>query len=146
MNLTPFQPNRSSRKKPTRRGRGNGSGIGGTSGRGHKGQKSRSGGGVSPGFEGGQMPLARRIPKWGFHNIFKKRYALCNVETLNQFQAGDVIDLAVLASRGTFPKYLKKLKILGNGELKIALTVKAHKVSRQAAEKIQAAGGTVELL
>lgn len=144
MNLSDFQPAKSSRKKPLRRGRGNASGSGGTAGRGHKGQKSRSGGGVRPGFEGGQMPLARRIPKWGFTNIFKQHYVICNVSDLNGFKKGEVIDLQVLTTRRAKP--LKKLKILGNGELKVALTVKAHKFSHTALEKIKAAGGTVEVL
>lgn len=146
MNLVDFQPAKSSRKKPRRYGHGNASGKGGTSGRGHKGQKSRSGGGTRSGFEGGQMPLSRRIPKWGFTNIFKKHYAICNLSTLNLFDEGSVVDLQALTQKRSISRKLNKLKILGNGELGKALTVKAHKFSRKAAEKITAAGGTVEVV
>lgn len=146
MELRPFQPATSSRRLQRRRGRGNGSGQGGTAGRGHKGQKARTGGGVKPGFEGGQMPLSRRIPKWGFTNLFKERYVICNLDTLNTFADGECVDLAALAKRKRVPKGLKKLKILGDGELKVKLTVRAHRFSRRALAKIQAAGGTAELL
>lgn len=92
------------------------------------------------------MPLARRIPKWGFTNIFRENYVICNVSMLNGFKKGEVVDLQVLATRKSVPKRLKKLKILGHGDLKVALTVKAHKFSQQAVEKIKAAGGTIEIL
>lgn len=146
MDLKAFQPEKSPRRKRRRVGRGNGSGWGGTAGRGHKGQKARAGGGSARGFEGGQMPLARRIPKWGFTNIFKKEYVICNVADINGFSEGDVVDQAVLTERGIIRKSRSPLKILGDGELKVKLTVKAKCFSRSAEEKIKAAGGQVEVL
>lgn len=146
MELTAFKPVKSPRRRKRRVGRGNGSGCGGTSGRGHKGQKARSGGKVARGFEGGQMPLARRIPKWGFTNIFKKSYLICNISDLNDFKAGDVVDKAALLEKRMVRKSRDPLKILGDGDLKVKLTVKAHRFSRAAAEKIKAAGGEVEVL
>lgn len=134
-------------KKRKRVGRGIGSGFGKTSGKGHKGQNARSGGGVRPGFEGGQMPLFRRLPKRGFNNPFKKQYAIVNVETLNRFEDNDSINLEVLIERGIAKRRDAKdgLKILGKGELKKKLNVKAHKFSSEAKAKIEALGGTCEV-
>lgn len=133
-------------KRTKRVGRGPGSGHGKTSTRGHKGQKARSGGGVRPGFEGGQMPLQRRIPKRGFTNIFKKEYAIVNVGDLNIFADGTEITPELLIENGLIKKVKDGVKILGNGELERSLTVKAHKVSKQAEEKINARGGKVEVI
>lgn len=129
-----------------RLGRGIGSGIGKTSGKGHKGQNARSGGGVRPGFEGGQNPLYRRIPSKGFSNAkFKKVYSTVNVSDLNRFEQGTEVDMVKLLEMGLLSKIEKDgVKILGNGELKVALKVKANKFTQQAKEKITAAGGTVE--
>jgi large subunit ribosomal protein L15 len=146
MDLTFYKPDKSPRKKKRRIGRGEGSGWGKTAGRGHKGQKARAGGGVAAGFEGGQMSLARRIPKWGFTNIFKKQYVICNLSDLNRFKDGDVVDQETLTRKGTIGRKRRALKILGDGDLKVKLTVKAHKFSRSAAEKIQAAGGQIEVI
>lgn len=146
MDLTAYKPAKSPRKKARRVGRGEGSGWGKTAGRGHKGQKARAGGGTAAGFEGGQMPLARRIPKWGFTNIFKKEYVICNVSDLNVFKDGDLVDQESLVRQGTISRSKAALKILGDGELKVKLTVKAHKFSRSAADKIQALGGQIEVI
>lgn len=133
-------------KRPKRVGRGPGSGHGKTSTRGHKGQKARSGGGVRPGFEGGQMPLQRRIPKRGFTNIFKKEYAIVNVKDLNIFADGTEVTPELLIESGLVRKLKDGVKILGDGELERSLIVKAHKVSKQAEEKITARGGRVEVI
>lgn len=133
-------------KRTKRVGRGPGSGRGKTSTRGHKGQKSRSGGGVRPGFEGGQMPLQRRIPKRGFTNIFKKEYAILNIKDLNRFDNGTEITPELLKSSGLISNLKDGVKILGDGELEKQLTVKAHKISKQAEEKISARGGKVEVI
>lgn len=128
-----------------RLGRGIGSGLGKTSGKGHKGQWARSGGGVRPGFEGGQMPIARRIPKRGFNNKFRKEYVVVNVGALNELPANTVVDFLFVMSNG-LAKSVKNavgLKVLGTGELKVALTVKAQKFSETAKAAIEAAGGTV---
>lgn len=146
MDLKLYKPDSSPRKKARRIGRGEGSGWGKTAGRGHKGQKARSGGGPKAGFEGGQMPLARRIPKWGFTNIFKKEYVVCNVSDLNAFSDGETVDLESLIRQGAISRSKKALKVLGDGELKVKLTVKAHKFSRVAVEKIQACGGQIEVI
>jgi large subunit ribosomal protein L15 len=146
MDLDAFKPAPGVRKQKKRVGRGNGSGWGGTAGRGHKGQKARSGGTVKRGFEGGQMSLARRIPKWGFNNIFKKEYEVCNIDQLNVFKKGETVDRESLSSKGLIDKKKGPFKVLGNGELKVALTVKANKFSRTAREKIEAAGGQIEVL
>ena len=132
--------------KKFRKGRGIGSGLGKTAGKGHKGQNARSGGGVRPGFEGGQMPLYRRLPSRGFNNAnFAKVYSTVNVDKLNVFEANAVVDAAALIERGILSKVEKDgIKILGNGELKVALTVKANKFTATAAEKIKALGGTPE--
>ena len=144
MKLYDLHPAEGSRTAPKRVGRGAGSGLGKTSGRGHKGQKARSGGGVRPGFEGGQMPLIRRIPKRGFYNPFSKQYAIVNVEDLAAFEAGCVVDFAALKAAGLVNKEFDGLKVLGNGELTVALTVKAAKFTQSAREKIEAAGGKAE--
>lgn len=127
-------------------GRGIGSGHGKTSTRGHKGQKARSGGGVRPGFEGGQMPLQRRLPKRGFTNIFKKYYAVVNVGDLERFEEGTVVTPELLIEAGLVNKIKDGVKILGNGELTKKLTVQAHKFSQQAEEKITARGGQIEVI
>ena len=128
-------------KSKKRLGRGEGSGLGKTSGRGHKGQKARSGGYHKVGYEGGQMPLARRLPKRGFANIFKKDFALINVSDLNKFEGTTEIDLNFLKQKKMFRKDQNQLKVMGNGELKLALTVKAKKFTKTAVEKIEQAGG-----
>ncbi|MDO5301752.1 MAG: 50S ribosomal protein L15 [Tissierellia bacterium] len=135
-------------KAKKRVGRGIGSGTGKTSGRGHKGQKARSGGGVRPGFEGGQMPLFRRLPKRGFTNIFKKEYAVINVETLNQFENGSEISLETLIDRNIVHARDAKdgLRVLGNGDLNVSVTVKAQYFTKSAQEKIEAAGGKAEVI
>ena len=129
-----------------RKGRGVGTGNGKTGGRGHKGQKARSGGGVRIGFEGGQMPLARRIPKRGFHNIFAKPLETVNVDALNRFEDGTVVDANLLLAEGVLSKYTYGVKILGSGELTKKLTVKAGAFSASAREKIEAAGGKAEVV
>lgn len=145
MKLHELKPAKGAVKEKRRLGRGTATGQGKTSGRGQKGQWSRSGGGVRIGFEGGQMPLARRLPKRGFNNIFKKVYSEVNVETLNKFEAGTVIDAQLLKDTKTISKIEKDgLKILGNGNLEKALTVKAAKFTASAREKITNAGGNVE--
>lgn len=133
-------------KRVKRVGRGPGSGRGKTSTRGHKGQKARAGGGVRPGFEGGQMPLQRRLPKRGFTNIFKKEYAIVNIRDLNRFEDGSEINPEVLQNAGLINSIKDGVKILGDGELEKKLTVRAHKISRQAEEKIAARGGRVEVI
>lgn len=146
MDLSNLSPPKGSVKNRKRVGRGPGSGHGKTSCRGHKGQKARSGGKVRPGFEGGQMPLSRRLPKRGFTNIFKKEYALIQVGDLMSFEKGSVIDPAVLVESGLVAKLLDGVKLLGNGDIDIPLTVKVHKCSQAAQAKIIAAGGTVEVI
>jgi len=141
--LSPLQRSRKSRKRV---GRGVGSGHGRTSCRGHKGQKARSGGTIVPGFEGGQMPLQRRLPKRGFTNIFRKEVAVVNLKDLNRFEASDIVDLAALKRVGLVRKGEEKVKILGKGEVAQPLTLKVDQVSRTAKEKIESAGGRVELL
>ena len=130
-----------------RKGRGPGSGNGKTAGKGHKGQNARSGGGVRPGFEGGQIPLYRRLPKRGFHNRFATVYAIVNVETLNEcFDNGAVVDMAALIEKKIIRKELDGLKVLGTGEITKKLTVKAKVFSATAKEKIEAAGGKAEVI
>ncbi|MGC9043971.1 MAG: 50S ribosomal protein L15 [Myxococcota bacterium] len=130
--------------RPKRRGRGEGSGLGKTSGRGNKGQLSRSGGGTRVGFEGGQMPLIRRIPKRGFFNIFKKEYAVVNLKDLSKFAANEIVDAERLYAKGLIPSKSLPVKVLGDGEINVALTVKANKFSKKAIEKITKAGGKAE--
>jgi len=142
-NLSPGQGARTERK---RKGRGIGSGLGKTAGRGHKGQKARSGGSVRRGFEGGQMPLIRRVPKRGFTNIFKEEVAIVNVKDLSRFNEGAVVTPELLYDQGLVKKQGIKIKLLGKGDLDRPLTVKVHKVSKAAAEKVTAAGGKVEVI
>ena len=144
--LSNLKPPRGSRHRKVRVGRGMGSKLGKTSGAGNKGQQSRRGYSRRPGFEGGQMPMHRRIPKHGFHNPSSTRYAIVNVESLNVFSAGETVTPDELEGRGIIHVRHDGIKILGDGELKIALTVHAHKFSRSAQEKIAAAGGKVEVL
>ncbi len=146
MNLSQLKPAEGSKKSRKRVGRGSGSGHGKTSCRGHKGQNARAGGGVRRGFEGGQMPLQRRLPKRGFHSLFKKEYALVNLSALNDFDDGATITPEELAQRGMIKKVLKGVKILGDGDLSKSLIVKAHKFSKTAVEKIRTAGGEVEVI
>lgn len=146
MNENSLKPSAGSRKARKRVGRGPGSGTGKTSGRGEKGQKSRSGYSRKRGFEGGQMPLHRRIPKRGFTNIFREEFRTVNVERLNDLPAGTVVDAALLVAKGLLNKGRSKLKVLGEGDLRVALTVQAHKFTASAAKKIEAAGGKAEVL
>ncbi len=135
-----------SKKKSKRIGRGHGSGWGKTAGKGHKGQNARSGGGVRPGFEGGQMPLQRRIPKRGFNNIFAKKVIAINVDDLERFGEGSVVDINELINMGLIKRNFDKIKILGKGSISKNLTVKAHVFSKSAVEKIEAAGGKAEVI
>lgn len=146
MRIHDLSPGKDSRKSRKRIGRGTGSGHGKTSCRGHKGQKSRSGGGVRPGFEGGQMPLQRRLPKRGFTNIFKKQYTLININNLNRFEPETILDMEALKKAGFLKSVKDGVKLLGDGEISHALVIKVHKVSKTAREKIEAAGGKVEIL
>ena len=146
MKLNELSPAAGSVKEAYRKGRGHGSGNGKTAGRGHKGQKARSGGGVRIGFEGGQMPLARRIPKRGFHNIFAKPLESVNVSALEKFEDGAVVDAKVLLDAGILSKCTYGVKILGNGEITKKLTVKASAFSESAKAKIEAAGGKAEVV
>lgn len=134
-------------QKATRRGRGIGSGLGKTSGRGQKGQNSRSGGGVRPGFEGGQMPLFRRLPKRGFTNIFRKEYATVNISSLNIFEDGETVDTQKLIERGLVKKNLAAngVKVLGKGEIEKKINLKVERISESAKEKVEAKGGKVEV-
>lgn len=146
MKLHELQPNEGSRAKRKRVGRGMASGHGKTSGRGHKGQQARSGGGVRPGFEGGQTPLFQRLPKRGFTNINRKEYAIVNVETLNRFEDNAEVTPETLIEAGIVRNKNLDVKILGNGKLEKKLTVKAHKFSTAAVEAIEAAGGNTEVI
>ncbi|MDO4944057.1 MAG: 50S ribosomal protein L15 [Ruminococcus sp.] len=146
MKLHELSPAAGSTKDVKRIGRGHGSGQGKTAGKGHKGQKARSGGGVRPGFEGGQTALARRIPKRGFNNIFATKYAIVNVSDLEKFVDGTVVDTELLKASGIIKKELDGIKVLGNGELTKNLTVKAAKFSAAAKEKIEKAGGKAEVM
>lgn len=146
MKIHELKPAEGSKKEAIRKGRGHGSGLGKTSGRGHKGQKARSGGGVRPGFEGGQMPLQQRIPKRGFTNIFAKEIIAINLQQLDRFESGTVVTPELLKQSGVVKAVKDGIKVLGNGELNKALTVQAHAFSKSAAEKIVAAGGKVEVI
>ena len=146
MRLDELQPAEGSKFAPKRVGRGIGSGTGKTSGKGHKGQNARSGGGVRPGFEGGQMPLYRRLPKRGFENIFAKQYVSINVEDLNKLEDGTEVTAEVLKEAGIISKTLDGVKILGRGEVTKKLTVKVAKYSASAKEKIEKAGGKAEVM
>jgi len=139
-----LKPPAGARKRPKRVGRGPGSGHGKTAGKGHKGQRSRSGANIPRAFEGGQMPLQRRVPKRGFRNIFKKRFALVHIKDLNRFSAGEVVDIETLRKAGLVKKVYDGVKILGDGDLTIPLTVKAHMFTESAREKIEAASGKAE--
>ncbi|HEY7558134.1 MAG TPA: 50S ribosomal protein L15 [Candidatus Binatia bacterium] len=146
MKLSELSPAPGSSKKRKRVGRGDGSGHGKTSCRGHKGQGARSGGGTRPGFEGGQMPLQRRLPKRGFHNPFRVSMAIVNLDQLENFAEGSEVTPAALAERGLVSGKKRRVKILGDGALSKALTIKAHGFSAKAKEKIEASGGKVELI
>jgi large subunit ribosomal protein L15 len=146
MKLHELSPMPGSNVESKRKGRGHGSGNGKTAGKGHKGQKARSGGSIRPGFEGGQTALARRIPKRGFNNIFATKYAVINVSDLEMFNDGITVDAELLKASGLIKKELDGVKVLGNGELTKNLTVKAAKFSAAAKEKIEKAGGKAEVM
>ena len=146
MKLHELQPAAGSRKVRNRVGRGIATGNGKTSGRGHKGQKARSGGGVRPGFEGGQNPLFRRLPKRGFTNINRKEFAVVNLDALNRFEDGTEVTPALLVETGVVSNEKSGIKVLGNGSVTTKLTVKAHKFSASAKEAIEAAGGNIEVI
>jgi large subunit ribosomal protein L15 len=146
MRLSELQPSPGSKHSKKRVGRGPGSGWGKTAGRGHKGQNSRAGGPKGPGFEGGQMPLTRRIPKRGFTNIFRQPWAIINLRDLKQFAADSVVDEAALKEAGLVRTSSRRIKLLAVGEVTVALTVKVQAVSGQAKERIEAAGGRVEVV
>jgi large subunit ribosomal protein L15 len=146
MKLNELKPPEGARKKRKRIGRGEGSGHGGTSTKGHKGYKARAGGKASPGFEGGQMPLQRRLPKRGFKNPLRKEYNVINVRDLARFPAGTVVDEAALKASGLLKRVRLRVKVLGEGSLSHPLTVKAHQYSLAAKSKIEAAGGNAEVI
>lgn len=147
MKLHELQPVAGAKKAPTRKGRGPGSGNGKTGGRGHKGQNARAGGGVRPGFEGGQMPLSRRMPKRGFNNKdYAKKYAEVNVASLNIFEDGTVVNGELLIEKGLAKKLYDGVSVLGNGEITKKLTVQAARFTKTASSKIEAAGGKVEVV
>jgi large subunit ribosomal protein L15 len=146
MKLNELSPPKGSRRPRKRVGRGVGSGKGKTAGRGTKGYNSRSGGGVRPGFEGGQMPLHRRLPKRGFTNIFKKKIAVINIRDLSKFENGSIVDEAALIRTGLVKGRRDGIKLLGHGEIKTPLTIKVNMLSKNAREKIIEAGGNVEVL
>ena len=146
MKLHELSPPSRSRKMSRRLGRGVGTGSGKTAGRGTKGYNSRSGGGVRPGYEGGQMPIQRRLPKRGFTNIFRKRIAVINIRDLLTFKSGSLVDEAALAKAGLIKGKKDGIKLLGQGEISIALNVKLSHVSKSAREKIEAAGGSIEVV
>lgn len=146
MKLHELKPAEGSRKERKRKGRGIASGNGKTAGRGHKGQNARSGGGVRPGFEGGQNPLYRRLPKRGFTNPTRKEFAIVNLDTLNRFEAGTTVTPELLIETGVVKNQFDGIKILGNGEIEVKLTVQANKFSQTAVEKIEAAGGKTEVI
>lgn len=146
MKLHELKPAEGSRHVRKRVGRGIGSGLGKTAGKGHKGQNARSGGGVRPGFEGGQNPLYRRLPKRGFNNISRKEYAIVSLDALNRFEEGTVVTPELLKETGVISALRDGVKVLANGELNVKLTVKAHKFSAAAVEKIAQVGGTAEVI
>ncbi|MCU0599595.1 MAG: 50S ribosomal protein L15 [Desulfobacterales bacterium] len=146
MKLNDLSPAKGSRSSRNRVGRGVGSGWGKTAGRGSKGHRSRSGGGVRPGFEGGQMPLHRRLPKRGFHNLFKKAIMIINIRDLNRFESGSLVDEAALIHAGIIKGKYDEVKLLGQGDITHPLTVKIGAASQKAKEKIEAAGGKVEVI
>lgn len=146
MQLHDLYPSQGSRKEVKRIGRGHGSGQGKTAGKGHKGQNARSGGGVRPGFEGGQMPIQRRVPKRGFNNIFAKKIAEINIGSLENFDEGTVVNSDELIRLGLIKRKFDRIKIIGKGELTKKLTVRAELFSKTAVEKIQSAGGKAEVI
>lgn len=146
MKLNELSPPNGSRKARKRLGRGVGSGTGTTAGRGTKGQNSRSGGGVRPGYEGGQMPIHRRLPKRGFTNIFRKHFAVVNIRDLAKFESGSVVDEVALVRSGLVKGRRNGIKLLGKGDIDYPLTIKLDRISKSAREKIESAGGSVEAL
>ncbi|HHY47875.1 MAG TPA: 50S ribosomal protein L15 [Firmicutes bacterium] len=146
MRLHELKPPAGAKREPKRKGRGIGSGLGKTAGRGHKGQLARSGGGKGPGFEGGQTPIQRRLPTRGFTNKFKKEFAEVNVEQLNRFEDGTEVTPEVLSEAGLVKQVKDGVRILGNGDLSRALTVRAHGFTKSAIAKIEAAGGKAEVI
>jgi large subunit ribosomal protein L15 len=146
MKLHTLSPAIGSTKKSKRIGRGPGSGHGKTATKGHKGANARTGGGVSPFFEGGQMPLVRRLPKFGFVNIFREEYSVINVERLNEFENGTVVDVNLLKEKGIIKNSAKRVKVLGNGDLKKNLIVRVNKFSHSAKKKIESLGGKAEVI
>ena len=146
MKLNELSPSKGSKSSRKRLGRGPGSGTGKTSGKGHKGHKARSGGGVRPGFEGGQMPIQRRLPKVGFTNIFKKVFAVVNIRDLLQFESGSTVDEALLVRSGIVKGRRDGTKLLAQGDINFPLTVKVSRASSGAKEKIEKAGGKVEVI
>ena len=146
MKLHELSPPEGAHRSSKRLGRGPGSGRGKTAGRGHKGQKSRSGGNIRPGYEGGQMPLQRRLPKRGFTNIFKKQYAIVNIRDLGRFEKGSLVDEAALVKAGLVKGKRHGVKLLGHGTIDFPLTIKVHLCSKAAQKHIEAAGGQVELV
>ena len=145
MKLSELRPAKGAVGDRKRVGRGKGSGLGKTAGKGHKGLRARSGGGTKPGYEGGQMPLQRRLPKRGFTNVFRKEWAVVNVKELNRFAAGSVVDAEALRREGLIKGSAVGVKLLGDGDIAKKLTVKVDRASRAAVAKVQAAGGTVEV-
>jgi len=145
MKLSELRPAEGAKTQRKRVGRGKGSGLGKTAGKGHKGLRARSGGGTKPGYEGGQMPMQRRLPKRGFTNIFRKEWTVVNVKELNRFEAGTVVDVESLRAEGLVRAATAGVKLLGGGEIDRRLVVKVDRASRTAVEKIRAAGGTVEV-
>jgi len=145
MKLSELRPAKGAKTQRKRVGRGQGSGLGQTSGKGHKGLKARSGGGMRPGYEGGQMPMQRRLPKRGFTNVFRKEWAVVNVKDLNRFPAESVVDAEALRSEGLVKGDAPGIKLLGGGEVDRKLTVKVDRASKAAVDKVKAAGGTVEV-
>ena len=146
MNLGDLRAPEGASKNRKRLGRGSGSGHGKTSGRGHKGQRARSGGRGKTGFEGGQMPLQRRVPKRGFTNIFRKEYAIINISALDRFDKGSTVDVSVLVEAGLVNKIGAGVKLLADGDIKKPLIIKVHKSSQAAKEKVEAAGGRIEVV
>jgi large subunit ribosomal protein L15 len=146
MRLNDLAPEKGRKKARKRVGRGVGTGLGKTAGRGSKGQNARSGGGVRPGYEGGQMPIHRRLPKRGFKNHFKKVYAIVNVQDLNRFEAQTVVDEAAFVKTGLVKGDRDGIKLLGKGDIRVALTVRIEKISASARQKVEAAGGKIEVI
>jgi large subunit ribosomal protein L15 len=145
MKLSDLRPSEGAKTQKKRVGRGKGSGLGKTAGKGHKGLRARSGGGTKPGYEGGQMPMQRRLPKRGFTNIFRKEWTVINVKDLNRFESGSVVDAEALRSGGLLKGPTAGVKLLASGEITRKLTVKVDRASKAAVEKVKAAGGNVEV-